>query len=103
MNHEVKQIVSSAMTAKQVIEMLEDMPPDAPVFFVCSYGDHSRTQQALPVESVEEAEAKYLYDTAYSQSGLALREDQGYNENDEDEDEDEDDEDDCCDNVVILK
>ncbi len=83
MNHEVQQVMGSAMTAKQMIEMLEDMPPDAVVFFSCNYGDHSRTQQALPIESVEESEVKYLYDTAYSQSGIALREDQGSDEDDE--------------------
>lgn len=100
MNHEVKQAMGSTMTAKQIIEMLEDMPPDSPVFFVCGYGDHARTQQALPIESVEETEPKYLYDTAYSRSGIALRDDQGSREDDEEYEEDGDDD---VKNVVILK
>ena len=98
MNREVKNIIDTGMTVSQMMEMLGEMQQDAIVFFSCNYGDHSRTQQALPIESIEESEVKYLYDTAYSQSGIALREDQGSEEDDEEYENGED-----VRSIVIMK
>ena len=82
-NQEVHHECGKAMSAKQVREALEDVDDDAPVFFVCDYGDYS-TKQALPVTEVVDAERKHLYESAYSQSGVAMRE-EDRDETDEDE------------------
>jgi hypothetical protein len=79
----------NALTVKQLIETLEGEDPDAIVVFACDYGDHSHTQQALPVESAEMLYDK-IRESAYSQSGLAIC--------DEDEDDDGEDQ-----KVVVLR
>lgn len=72
---DVKRVMQRAMTAKQLIEQLEDMDPEAAVFFVCDYGDHCHTEQALPVKDVEEVTESALEESAYSNSGVAMRRD----------------------------
>lgn len=75
MKREVNSVVGNALTAAELIERLQEMDPESPVFFVCDYGDYSHTQQALPVEDVETANRKRLNESAYSQSGVSLIED----------------------------
>lgn len=67
----VQRVVASGMTVARLRDKLEGCPDEAVVVFVCDYGDHCHTPQALPVCSVEE-EGR-LYETAYSESGVALR------------------------------
>ena len=59
-------------TVAELIEELEQFDKDALVMFVCDYGDHCHTQQALPVREVEEYTTRDLRDSAYSQSRIAL-------------------------------
>ena len=96
-NRDVQRRLEQAMTVEQLIEELQGLPPKAAVFFTVNYGDHGRTTQAIPVEVCEETEAKYLYGTAYSESGVALRDDRG-SEEDDDEDDNE-----WTNGVVVLK
>jgi hypothetical protein len=64
--------LEQGMTVADLVEHLQSYDQDSPVFFVCNYGDYHRTQQALPVEHVEEATRAALVESAYSNSGLAL-------------------------------
>jgi len=57
------------MNVKQLIEELENMDPQAEVYFVCDYGDYHHTQQAMPVEVVGDGDNGELADSNYSQSG----------------------------------
>lgn len=67
--------LKNAMTVKDLIAELELMDPDAVVLFVTNFGDYHRTQQALPIESVDEMdETEFLRETPYSDSGLAIDE-----------------------------
>jgi len=87
-----------ALTVRDLIEELEALNPDAKVVFACDYGDHCHTQQALPVTNVRVIEDdEYLSESAYSQSGMALR------ERDEDDDEDTEDEGEGNEPVIILQ
>lgn len=81
MNREVEQVTAEAFTTRQLIERLLSLDPgadekggDASILFVCNYGDRSQTQQALPVAEAEELLTSNLDDTAYSNSGICLRE-----------------------------
>lgn len=59
------------MTVRELIDALESEDENALVYFVCDYGDHHHTQQALPVKTVESGHT--LEKSAYSRSGLALK------------------------------
>lgn len=87
--HEVERVLDRCMTAKQLIGQLEDLDPDARVFFVCDYGDYHRTQQALPVEEVIGTDSSALRSTAYSGSGVCMIEDDGKDDDKDEEDEEE--------------
>lgn len=76
MSREVEHQMEAAFTARQLIEELEALDPDARIFFVCSYGDYHNTPQALPVgEIVQDLDTSNLAETAYSQSHIRLVED----------------------------
>lgn len=78
---EISHAMECAMTAKQLREALEDVDDDARVFFVCDYGDHHNTPQALPVgEHIADCSASDLHTTAYSQSGVAMIEEREPND-----------------------
>lgn len=77
----------NALTVRDLIEELQNMPEDAKVLFVCDYGDYAHTQQALPCGEVIEVITADIYESAYSQSGLAARMDDD-RDNQEDGDED---------------
>lgn len=63
------------LSVQDLIEELQTMPPDAIVIFSCDYGDYIHTQQALPIESVEERQDyEMIQDSGYSQSGFSLEE-----------------------------
>lgn len=88
--------LDSGMTVAQLIDELGSYPDDAIVVFSCSYGDHSRTQQALPITSVEEMEDDCrVVKSAYSESGLAIEEQEDSDDDQECEDEAQD--------VVVLR
>jgi len=75
---EINDVMESAMTVRQIREALEFADQDARVFFTCNYGDHGRTQQALPVgDAITDCDSSDLYTTAYSQSGVAQVEERG--------------------------
>ena len=82
----VERKLGRALTVEDLIAELEQYPKDARVVFACDYGDHSHTDQALPIENVEELTGAVLYESGYSQSGLAIRE---MDEDDEDSEEPE--------------
>ena len=99
MHRDVRNVLERALTVKGLMEILECLNPDAHVLFTCDYGDHSHTMQALPVENIKEELTARLKNSAYSQSNVALR--------DEDEDEedgraDQDEDTDNAEKVVIL-
>ena len=71
---EKQENLNRAMTVEELMGDLQNMPPEAKVVFVCNYGDYHRTQQALPVQSVDEESSLNLVDSAYSQSRMALEE-----------------------------
>lgn len=86
------------MTVRELIDALESEDENALVYFVCDYGDHTHTQQALPVKEIEGGHS--LVKSAYSRSGLALKE----SDDDEREGPDEDSETgDEGDRVVVLQ
>jgi hypothetical protein len=85
-NREVDHALENAMTVRHLVTQfvgcdVDDddwlIDPDANIFFVCGYGDHSNTQQALPVAEATDAESSDLAETAYSQSNVCLRENTG--------------------------
>jgi len=63
---------NNGMTAADLIERLQECDPDAVVLFVCNYGDYGRTQQALPIDQVDEFDSAALSGSAYSHSGIAF-------------------------------
>jgi len=75
------------MTVRDLMEELEGMDPDSAVVFTCDYGDHCHTQQALPVESVDQVYGSDFRESAYSKSGIAIVQDdrEDYGEVPEDE------------------
>lgn len=78
MRSEIKNLLSSALTVRELIEYLENCDQDAPVLISSDYGDRGNTEQvtALTGENVTEADQLGgLYTTAYSSSGVAVGED----------------------------
>ena len=70
-------LTRNALQVRDLIQELEQMDRDAYVVFQSDYGDHTHTQQALFVESVDELDTadQALYDSpGYSRSGVAIRE-----------------------------
>ena len=70
----VDRVLERGLTVDQLIEALQDMDGQAIPLFVCDYGDYSHTQQAFPITKVEELDRLSVVETAYSQSGIAVRE-----------------------------
>ncbi len=67
----------TAMTVAELIEALQDCDPDAIPLFTVDYGDYHHTQQALPVKECEGLTyGQFVVESAYSQSGMALVEDE---------------------------
>ena len=64
--------LQNAMTVADLIEELKQMDQDARVLFACDYGDYHHTQQALPVENIDEHNENDLVESSYSQSRIAL-------------------------------
>lgn len=75
------------LTVGDLRAALDGLPDDAIPVFQSDYGDHSHTQQALPILGVEPLRDGYLYETAYSNSGIGIRDitenDDGAHEPDE--------------------
>ncbi len=71
----VQEALAGAKTVAELIKDLERMPPDAFPVFSVNYGDRSNTLQALPITEVRLMRDldQNLYTTAYSGSGIALR------------------------------
>jgi hypothetical protein len=64
------------MRSRELIERLQECDPNAEVYFSCDYGDITHTQQLLPVaEVIVDLNTGDICDSAYSQSGEALRDD----------------------------
>ena len=67
--------IGHSLTVKELRDELENFPDDAVVLIVSDYGDHCHTQQAQPIESIDELGcSEVLEESAYSHSGIALRE-----------------------------
>lgn len=64
------------ITKRELIERLEDSdaPDDALVIFSTDYGDRGNTQQALGISG--EIEEVLIHESAYSNSGFAIAEDE---------------------------
>ena len=75
----------NATTVQDLIDELSHMDPTALVVVQSNYGDHCRTQQLTAVENVDEfdPESMRVYETAYSNSGLAIDEREYGDEGDE--------------------
>lgn len=73
--NEIRHQLDSAYTVRNLRDALEGLPDDAPVLFVCDYGDYHHTQQALPVGEHLEVYTSDLGESAYSNSGICLLED----------------------------
>lgn len=89
--------LGNAFTVAQLIEELQQYPEEALVVFATDYGDHCHTKQALLVGNVEHTTSSCIYDSAYSNSGLAIRE-----ETDREDDQDDDESDDADLNEVDV-
>lgn len=76
----MKMKMLKTLTVAELIEILEECRQDAPVVFASDYGDHSHTEQALPIKG--EVEQTMIQPSAYSDSGWAIA-------TDDTEDEDE--------------
>jgi hypothetical protein len=87
MNRDIDHQLEACYTVSQLMDRLDELDPDARIFFVCNYGDYHRTSQALPVGEVVEADTTDLATTAYSQSGICLVEQDEPDESRPDEDE----------------
>lgn len=61
------------MTVKELIESLEDYPPESKVVFSHDYGDHCHTMAAGLIDTVVTGN---LVETAYSDSRLAVGDDE---------------------------
>lgn len=62
-----------SITVARLIDLLQGEDPEAEVVFVCDYGDHGHTEQALPIRGdIIEA---VLEPSAYSISGWAVASD----------------------------
>lgn len=98
MDKDVLRIVQRGMTCAQLIEELGIFPPDSIPVFTCNYGDRGNTQQAFPITEVREMydSDEAIEETAYSNSGIALR------DHDEDDDEDAEDDGEATPDIVIL-
>ena len=90
------------LTVGELIELLQNEDPDARVVFTCDYGDYHHTPQALPIcDDVEQS--GQIVESAYSQSGFALTEDDGSEEDDEDVDPEECEERENAETFVVLR
>ena len=87
--NEIVGALGRGMTVGQLIEELKQYDKDAVVVYQSCYGDHTRTQQALLVEEVADAEDEMVEveTTAYSHSGLCLRDRSEEDEESDDPDE----------------
>ena len=76
MNDVIIRKLEQAMSVEELIEELQRMPSKARVVFACDYGDRGNTQQALQVTEVLNGKDEWLElkETAYSKSGMAVRE-----------------------------
>jgi hypothetical protein len=71
----IDRVLSSGLTAAQLIEALSEMDSEAVPLFVCDHGDYWHTQQALPITEVRGLdEAEVIQESAYSKSGISLEE-----------------------------
>ena len=71
----VESKLQNGIIVGDLMEELKRFDPAAVVVFGCDYGDHSHTEQALPVESVDSLYegSERIKKTAYSRSGLAIK------------------------------
>ena len=88
----IRELAGCTMSAGELIAELELLDRDTPVLFATNYGDIGNTQQVLPIGEVLDVMSGNLYETGYSQSGIALREDDGEGDYADDDDRDKDDE-----------
>jgi hypothetical protein len=79
----------NSITVADLIELLQEQDPDALVVFTSDYGDICHTAQALPLKG--DAEEGLAVESAYSNSGFGLAED------------DEDQDDDAAVKVLVLR
>jgi len=76
---QIENKLDDAMTVGDLINHLNEFDPDAKVVFAIDYGDHSHTQQAIPVSYCECLDAlEVLAETAYSTSGICINESDDY-------------------------
>ena len=66
------------MTVGELRRELADYEDETPVVFACDYGDYHHTTQVLPVGDVEEHDESELVKSAYSQSGVALNQNEEF-------------------------
>ena len=95
-NEVVRRKLGGALTVQDLVDELKRCDPAALVAFESDYGDRSHTRQLSAVSNVDELDPleTTVYATAYSASGLAVR--------DADGDEDERGSDDPTDDLVVV-
>ena len=80
---EIQHRTNEAMTVRHLLQSFGVVPAegtsgeilDKPVLFVCNYGDHCNTPQVLPIGDVVESSEREMRETRYSNSGIAMQED----------------------------
>ena len=75
MTHDIVRLLDHALTVEELIDELKTLEPKSKVVFTCSYGDRGGTRQALAVSSVDEHNRTELAESGYSETGVALRDD----------------------------
>src|SRR5262245_44806234 len=70
----IGQKLRNGMSVADLIEMLQDCDPAAKVVFQSDYKDYTHTQQLIRIDEVEafNPDQYRIYETAYSESGLAV-------------------------------
>jgi len=69
----VPAVIMRGMTVGQLKAILEEVDDETRLLFAVPYGDRSGTQQALPILSAQVRLASEYRESAYSESGIALR------------------------------
>src|SRR5262245_17787558 len=74
MSRDIKRLLEKCLTVGELIEELQGYDASLPVIFTADYGDYHHTEQALPLLSISESYDCSLKESAYSKSGVAVRE-----------------------------
>jgi len=73
---EVTELMENTLTVGQLRDLIETIEDDTPVVIVCGYGDRGNTQQAIRIDDADMMVRGDFAPSAYSDSGVAMVEDE---------------------------